>query len=153
MAFNPIIHNDGGAFRFQDYLSQIPGFLKGEDDVVLLLQLFSDYLNNAYRNISTVKNFEFKLITTESRINATIRHLQKLSSLLKSSSDRGEVIYYASKPISNSISSRNFFIGTFKYGGTLSNLDPFISDPIPKKDGDRLYIEFTREDEVDNTGV
>lgn len=152
MAVNPIIHDDGGVFRFQDYLSQIPGFLKGEDDVVILLQLFSDYINNAYRNITTVKKFEFKLITTESRINATILQLQKLNNMLKLSSERGFPILYFAKPISNPISSRNFFLGIFEYGGSLENLSVSIINPILRKDGDRLFIKFTDPTQSVNTG-
>jgi len=153
MANNPIIHNDGGVFRFQDYLSQIPGFLKDEDDVVVLLQLFSDYINNAYRNITTVTQFEFKLITTESRINPTILQLQKLNDLLKLSNERSLPLLYLSKPISNPISSKNFFLGIFDYGGKLESLDPSIIDPIPKKDGDRIYVRFTDPTQFIHTGV
>lgn len=152
MALNPFIHNDGGTFRFQDYMSQIPGFLKGEEDVVVLLQLFSDYINNAYRNISVVKKFEFKLITDESKLGVVMNDLTKLADLLIRSDERTLPVLYLSKPISNPIGSNNYFIGRFDYGGKLENLDASIIN-VPKKDGDRVYITFSRDDQTANTGV
>ena len=57
MPVNPIIHNAGGEHRFIDFVSQMPEFLRAEEDVVTLLQLFSDYLNNAYRNTTIATRF------------------------------------------------------------------------------------------------
>jgi hypothetical protein len=49
------IYNDRGQFRYSDFVAYIPEYLKSEPDVVTLLQVFSDYINNAYRNIETVR--------------------------------------------------------------------------------------------------
>ena len=152
MANNPIIHNDGGIFRFQDYLSQIPEFLRSEEDVVVLMQLFSDYINNAYRNIEIVKKFEFKLVTTESRIGITVKQLNKLNNLFIQCHDRSLPVLYLSEPISNPIASSNYFLGIFDYSGTIENLNPSIIN-FPKMDGDRVYIKFTDPTQEVNTGV
>jgi len=152
MANNPIIHNDGGVFRFQDYLSQIPGFLKSEEDAVSILQILSDYINNAYRNISVIKKFEFKLITIESRVGYTVNKLTALSNLLKNAHNRSLPVLYMSSPISNPINSKNFFLGTFEYGGSLSELSGNVIN-IDKKDGDRAFIKFINVKHSNNTGV
>ena len=66
MAKNPIAVNDGGLFRFVDFMNYVPDFLKEEEDVVTLMQLFSDYLNNAYRNLEDSTRFTFNYFATES---------------------------------------------------------------------------------------
>ena len=50
---NPIVYNKNGQFRFNDFVGYLPEFLKAEPDVVTLMQVMSDYINNAYRNIET----------------------------------------------------------------------------------------------------
>ena len=37
MAKNPIAVNDGGLFRFVDFMNYVPDFLKEEEDVVTLM--------------------------------------------------------------------------------------------------------------------
>ena len=146
MAVNPIIYNDGGNYRFRDFISQIPEFLKSENDVVILLQLFSDYINNAYRNITTIKKFEFKLISIESRVGLSNIKLNKLASLFKEAEFRNNSILYLSKPISTPVTSNEYFLGIFEYTGTLETLSPsVITFPLTEaNDGNRVYIEFTK---------
>lgn len=146
MAANPIIYNDGGVYRFRDFISQIPEFLKSEDDVVILLQLFSDYINNAYRDITTIKKFEFKLISIESRVGLSNIKLNKLASLFKEAEVRSNSILYLSRPISTPVTSNEYFLGIFEHTGTLETLSPSVI-PFPlteANDGNRAYIEFTK---------
>lgn len=163
MAINPIIHNDGGVNRFLDYLSTVPEFLKVEDDVVAMLQLFSDYINNAYRNTAIVDKFRFKLIATDNNVVAvqnSLKHLQRLFTLTE---ERGLKMLYLSKPQGNPRSGTlgpnplpedwPIFREYIRYEGTLESLSTsIISVPSPE-DGDKFFIEFTREGETENTGV
>ena len=55
---NPIPLNDRGQFRYTDFMSYLPEFLLDEPDVVDFVQLMSDYINDAYRNIEDVEEFE-----------------------------------------------------------------------------------------------
>lgn len=155
MADNPIIHNDGGIYRFRDFISQIPDFLRSENDVIILLQLFSDYINNAYRNITTVKKFEFKLISIESRVGLSNVKLSKLASLFKEAEYRKNSILYLSKPISTPVTSNEYFLGIFEHTGTLENLSPAVItfDLLPANDGNRAYIEFTKHPEYSGSYV
>ena len=44
MAKNPIAVNDGGLFRFVDFMNYVPDFLKEGEDVVTLMQRVIEYL-------------------------------------------------------------------------------------------------------------
>lgn len=156
MATNPVIHNDGGVYRFADYVSQIPDFLKAEDDVVVLLQLMSDYINNAYRNIDTVEKFEFKFIAIDSNLTAVQNRVTKLINLFKRCEERGEKILYISKPEGNPTNSTHpLYMEYINYAGTIDTLSPAVIT-IPMSGvvtGDKFYIKFTAEGEDSNSGV
>ena len=98
MATNPVVHNDGGINRFIDYLSTVPEFLQVEDDVVSMLQLFSDYINNAYRNTAIVDKFRIKLIATDNNVVAVQNDLKRLATLFSLTEARSLKMLYISKP-------------------------------------------------------
>ena len=163
MAINPVIHNDGGVNRFIDYLSTVPEFIKVEDDVVSMLQLFSDYINNAYRNTAVVDKFRFKLIATDNNVVAIQNDLSRLVDLFKLTENRGLKMLYVSKPEGNPRSGSlaadalpedwPIFREYIKFDGTLDTLGiSTVSVPNPE-DEDKFFIEFIRENQEQNTGV
>jgi hypothetical protein len=76
---NPIPLSDRGQFRYTDFIEYIPEFLWDEPDVVELLQVMSDYINDAYRNIEDVEEFEFKLCVAEAKVGKGRKQLAKES--------------------------------------------------------------------------
>ena len=70
------VYNDRGQFRYSDFVAYIPEFLKSEPDVVTLLQVFSDYINNAYRNIDTVEKFEFAIVAKSSNMAGAVARME-----------------------------------------------------------------------------
>lgn len=167
MAINPSIHNTGGIQRFIDYVSQIPDFLKAEDDVVVLLQILSDYLNNAYRNISVVEKFEFKFIAVESNLAKVQKKTADLVNLLKQCELRDSSVLFLSKPEGNPyIASRPFIVEYIRFNGNLdsiSSVDGVLSSEIISSairngtntlyNGDKFYVKFTKEEYDSNSGV
>ena len=153
MAQNPILYNDGGVHRFSDYVSQIPDFLKAEEDVVVLLQILSDYINNAYRNINTVEKFQFTYVAVDSNLTLIQNRVRKFIELLKRSEARGEKILYLSKPQGNPRNTaRPLFVEYIYYEGDLDSLTPSAANAT-LQDGDKVYVEFTKSGEEDNSGV
>lgn len=123
MAVNPITHNTGGIFRFSDYIAQIPDFLKAEQDAVVLLQVLSDYINNAYRNVTIIKKFKFKLIALENNVISTTNTLQKLADLFSFAESRSTNVLFLSKvqdPTDPTNPEKNGF-----------SQDPFNDPPTP----------------------
>lgn len=100
-SLNPIAYNDGGIFRNSDFVGYIPDFLKEEPDVVTLLQVMSDYLNNAYRNIEETSEFEIRKICTETSVSTTKTELKKLQSMFELAYGRGESVLLVSSPRNN----------------------------------------------------
>ena len=98
---NPIPLNDRGQFRYADFVEYAPEFLWDEPDVVELLQVMSDYINDAYRNIEDVEEFEFKLCVAEAKVNKGRKKLEKLRAMFGLASGRGERVYYLSVPRAN----------------------------------------------------
>ena len=109
MSFNPVVYNEGGIFRHSDFVGYLPDYLKSEPDVVTLMQLMSDYINNAYRNIQTTSEFELKRICTETSRARVKREMQKLQTMFELAYSRGESVLLVSSPRNNVKS--NFVIG------------------------------------------
>jgi hypothetical protein len=137
--------------------------MKAEDDVVSMLQLFSDYINNAYRNTTVVDKFRFKLISTDNNVVAIQNELQKLSDLFKLTEARSLKMLYLSKPQGNARAGSEsanalpsdwpIYREYIEFGGSLSTLGvSTITIPNPE-DGDKFFINFTNDDETSNTGV
>lgn len=144
MANNPITHNTGGINRFQDYISQIPEFLREEDDVVTLLQFLSDYINNAYRNITTVEKFEFTLITSDSQLIIVKNRLQKLIDLFRACESKSIPVNYLSLP-------QYPIIQSIEFAGTYSSLN-ISAVTVPWVNGQCVYVKFTHPDYISYTG-
>jgi hypothetical protein len=167
MATNPSIHNTGGIQRFIDYVSQIPDFLKAEDDVVVLLQLLSDYLNNAYRNITLVEKFEFKFVSIESNLAKVQKKTADLVNLFKQCELRDSSVLFLSKPQGNPyIPSRPFIVEYIKYNGDLESIstqDGVLSSSIISSvirnvpnslyNGDKFFVKFMKREYASNDGV
>ena len=146
---NPILHNDGGQFRYSDFVGYIPDFLKSEDDVVELLQIMSDYLNNAYRNIETVEKFEFLFVSIESNLTKTQSTVQKIIDMFKYSSSRSQNILLLSLPRNNAISNTvGKYYGIVKCSGSYSDTLPLklAEDQISASyltNGNIVYVKFS----------
>lgn len=98
---NPIVYNDKGQFRFNDFVGYLPEFLKTEPDVVTLMQVMSDYINNAYRNIETTEEFEFMRVCSATNVNAVTRAMEKLQEMFELAEDRNESVILMSAPRNN----------------------------------------------------
>jgi hypothetical protein len=98
-AINPIIHGKDGINRFRDYVSSMPEFLRAEDDVVELVRFFSDYINNAYRNVDLATQFRLKLISTESNMGINHGKLDQLKKLFQlAEAKESSIIYLTNDP-------------------------------------------------------
>lgn len=147
MSSNPITQSPGGIFRFTDYISQVPDFLKSEKDTVTLLQVLSDYINNAYRNISATKKFKFKLISTESNVYATSKTLQKLADLFKLADSRGTKMLYLAKPPYTNPTDRTYDTANPTYTQDPFNSPATVDKLFPSQNGRKpRIIEFSATD-------
>ena len=155
MAKNPIAVNDGGLFRFVDFMNYVPDFLKEEEDVVTLMQLFSDYLNNAYRNLEDSTRFTFNYFATESTAKEMKKRIDEFAKKLSACDSNNLYVYYLSLPRTNAtyntIGALDYTKNTIYYEGEFSetiSLDVLKnrmqSNPEgdPSKDGDVVYIQF-----------
>lgn len=155
MAKNPIAVNDGGLFRFVDFMNYVPDFLKEEEDVVTLMQLFSDYLNNAYRNLEDSTRFTFNYFATESTAKAMKARIDEFVKKLSACDNNNLYVYYLSLPRSNATynttTALTYIKNTIYYEGEFSEtipLDVFKnmmsgnSNGDPSSDGDVIYIQF-----------
>lgn len=98
---NPIVYNKNGQFRFNDFVGYLPEFLKTEPDVVTLMQVMSDYINNAYRNIETTEEFELVRVCTSTDQGSVMASMERLCSMLQLASERGDRVRYLSVPRNN----------------------------------------------------
>lgn len=152
MAKNPIAVNDGGLFRFVDFMNYVPDFLKEEEDVVTLMQLFSDYLNNAYRNLEDSTRFTFNYFATESTAKAMKARIDEFVKKLSACDNNNLYVYYLSLPRTNATYNTTKALSYTKnyvyYEGEFSEnlpLDVFKSkmgSDDPSSDGDVIYVQF-----------
>ena len=144
MPSNPIVNNEGGFYRFQDYLAQVPEFLTAEPDVVLLLQLFSDYLNNAYRNASKRTEFEMIFVSTNASIGIVKNRVNQLIELMTKCEEKGLPILFLSKPEGNPNQDDTYplFRDYIDYAGQSRNISADILEYQPN-DGDKFYVNYT----------
>ena len=149
---SPIL-NDRGQFRFTDFVAYLPDFLKTEPDVVTLMQVFSDYINNAYRNIDTVEKFEFKLIAREDRIDAVMARLNALRGMFELAANRNDTAAFLSVPRANVKSNITFGKSTAKsayvvnYAGSevvgqISGATGIDEGLSKFDDGDVIYVNY-----------
>lgn len=148
----PIL-NDRGQFRYSDFVAYIPEFLKSEPDVVTLLQVFSDYINNAYRNIDTVEKFEFTRVVRSDRIEGTTKAMDILRTMLDLAGARNDYVNLLSVPRAN-VKSNAVFGRDSGYLPYIMNYDtPTVVDRIENvstidasledfADGDVVYVNY-----------
>ena len=98
---NPIVYNKNGQFRFTDFVGYLPEFLQSEPDVVTYLQVMSDYINNAYRNVEVTEEFELVKVCTSTDCKTVTRLMNNLCDMFKMACDRGEPVMYLSVPRNN----------------------------------------------------
>lgn len=143
MPNNSIIHNTGGIFRFTDYVSMLPEFMRDEEDVVVLLQIFSDYINNAYRNTTVASKFEFKLVSTEGHANTRLVELKRLAALFSTCENRNVPILFMMKP-------KNIPSLVVNYSGHDEN-PPCNIIPGGCSIGERIFINY--DNDISKSGV
>ena len=148
----PIL-NDRGQFRYSDFVAYIPEFLKSEPDVVTLLQVFSDYINNAYRNIDTVEKFEFTRVVRSGRVDGMVKTMDMLRTMLDLAGARNDYVNLLSVPRAN-VKSNAVFGRDSGYLPYIMNYDtPVVTDRIENvstidasledfTDGDVVYVNY-----------
>lgn len=148
---NPIVYNKNGQFRYTDFVGYLPEFLRSEPDVVTYLQVMSDYINNAYRNVETTDEFELIRVCSSLDSKLVVRQMERLRDMFQLARDRGENVMYLSVPRNNVKS--NVIVGnsTAEYQRTIySDLDE-IADSISSArsrvgtgidDGDVVYVHY-----------
>lgn len=150
---NPIVYNKNGQYRFTDFVGYLPEFLRSEPDVVTFLQVMSDYINNAYRNVEVTEEFELIKVCTSSDRTIVQKKMESLCELFKLACDRGEYVLYLSAPRNNVKSNITVGSENAEYQRTIElDLDE-IADMIPAAtsrvgssldDGDIVYVKYTK---------
>lgn len=147
------IYNDRGQFRYSDFVAYIPEFLKSEPDVVTLLQVFSDYINNAYRNIDTVEKFEFAIVSESGDLSLAVKRMEYLRTMLDLASARNDYVNLLSVPRANVKSNvvfgqkTGYSVYTINYNGPeiVDHIDNATSiDPAIAwfNDGDVIFVNY-----------
>lgn len=154
---NPVVYNENGQFRFLDFVGYMPEFLRSEPDVVTLMQLMSDYLNNAYRNLETTTQFEFMLCCVETDLNKTVAKLEKLREMFYTASSRSDAVLYLSSPRNNV--KTNYVLGNagaqypveIEYDGAIADtIDSATKRGIGTRctDGQVVYVKYRNANPV-----
>ena len=147
------IYNDRGQFRYSDFVAYMPEFLKTEPDVVTLLQVFSDYINNAYRNIETVEKFEFAIVSRSGELTRAVERMEYLRSMLDLAGARNDYVNLLSVPRANVKSNAVFGSGSGYSAYTVNYHGNEIADRIEKatsvdpglagfNDGDVVFVSY-----------
>ena len=147
------IYNDRGQFRYSDFVAYIPEYLKSEPDVVTLLQIFSDYINNAYRNIETVEKFEFAIVSRSSEINGAVAKMEYLRTMLELAGARNDYVNLLSVPRanvkSNSVFGQDSGLSPFtvNYNGSeivdrIDNASAVVPGIKGFSDGDVIFVNY-----------
>lgn len=148
---NPIPLNDRGQFRYTDLIGYIPEFMKQEPDIVEFLQVFSDYMNNAYRNLDTVQKFDFKLCVPESRLGKTVQRMNSLREMLLVAAGKAAEVVLMSVPRANVKSNGVFSRSATPYRiecpedsvmesiPQAERLDPSL---VAMDDGDVVFVSY-----------
>lgn len=150
---NPIVYNKNGQYRFTDFVGYLPEFLHSEPDVVTFLQVMSDYINNAYRNVEVTDEFELVKVCSSTDSTRVVRMMESLCEMFRLACDRGEPVMYLSVP-RNNIKSNNI-IGNenAEYAREIEVDFDSIEDTIPTasdrmggegaaEDGDIVYVKY-----------
>ena len=152
---NPIVYNKHGQFRFTDFVGYLPEFLRSEPDVVTFLQVMSDYINNAYRNVEVTDEFELVKVCTSTDSARVMRWMNTLCDMFRLACDRGEKVMYLSVPRNNVKSNAVLGNANAEYARTIEvDLDT-VQDSFSSassrmggtgsvSDGDVVYVKYRR---------
>lgn len=148
---NPIVYNKNGQYRFTDFVGYLPEFLRSEPDVVTFMQVLSDYINNAYRNVETTEEFELIKVCTSTDCKVVMKRMEHLAEMFRMACDRGEAVMYLSVPRNNIKSNITVGNANAEYERDIEvDLDE-ISDTIGAatqrvgtelNDGDVVYVTY-----------
>ena len=147
------IYNDRGQFRYSDFVGYIPEYLKSEPDVVAMLQVFSDYINNAYRNIETIEKFEFSVAVRADRMSRAMRAMEYLRTMLELAGSRNDAVNLLSVPRANIKNNSVFGRKSGYYPHIINYNAPEIVDTIDRVsrldgtiveygDGDVVFVNY-----------
>lgn len=98
---NPIVMNAGDQVRFLDFVSMLPEYMSNENDVVSLMNLFSDYINNAYRDTYTNHGLTFGLIASKPDVDRAVREVSQFAE--KARQNIGSRSYIFRDPMANPV--------------------------------------------------
>lgn len=151
---NPIVYNKNGQYRFTDFIGYLPEFLRSEPDVVTYLQVMSDYINNAYRNVDVTEEFELVKVCTSTDRTRVQTWMERLCEMFKLACDRGESVMYLSVPRNNVKSNVTIGSANAEYQRTIEvDLDEIV-DTLSSadtrlgrtdlEDGDVVYVKYRK---------
>ena len=152
---NPIVYNKNGQFRFTDFIGYLPEFLRSEPDVVTFLQVMSDYINNAYRNVEVTDEFELVKVCTSTDSKRVMRWMETLCQMFKLACDRGDKVLYMSVPRNNVKSNVILGNANAEYVRTIEVEIEDIQDSFSSassrlggtsavEDGDVVYVKYRK---------
>lgn len=152
---NPIVYNKNGQFRFTDFVGYLPEFLRSEPDVVTYLQVMSDYINNAYRNVEITEEFELVKVCSSSDRTEVQHWMEKLCAMFKLATDRGEHVLYLSVPRNNIKSNvivgnetaeyeRSIKVDLDEIAESISSASSRIGSIDSIDDGDIVYVIYEK---------
>lgn len=150
-----IPYNDGGQFRHSDFVAYLPDFLKTEPDVVEFVQVMSDYINNAYRNLRTTTEFEIVRVCSETDVFRVKQTQSKLKDMFEHAMHRASPILLLSAPRNNVRSNAALGNVNAEYPVTM-RVQTEKEDVVPNAsirglgtgvaDGQVVYVEFAGGD-------
>jgi len=154
---NPIVYNKNGQYRFTDFVGYLPEFLRSEPDVVTYLQVMSDYINNAYRNVEVTEEFEIIKVCTSTDRTVVQEWMNRLCSMFQLACDRGEHVMYLSAPRNNVKSNVTIGNANAEYQKTIDVDFTDIVDTVESAssriggaealdDGDVVYLKYRKRE-------
>jgi hypothetical protein len=121
--------------------------------VVTLLQVFSDYINNAYRNIETVEKFEFAIVARSAEVEVAVARMDYLRTMLDLAGSRNDYVNLLSVPRanvkSNSVFGQDSGISpyTVNYNcaeivDRIENASSLVPGIMGFDDGDVIFVNY-----------
>ena len=152
---NPIVYNKNGQYRFTDFVGYLPEFLRSEPDVVTFLQVMSDYINNAYRNVNVTEEFELVKVCSSTDRTIVETWMKRLNDMFRLACDRGESVLYLSVPrnnVKNNVALGNSnaeYVRTIEVDlddivDSLSAASERIGGSAALDDGDVVYVKYRK---------
>ena len=152
---NPIVYNKNGQYRFTDFVGYLPEFLRSEPDVVTFLQVMSDYINNAYRNVNVTEEFELVKVCSSTDRTIVEKWMNQLNNMFRLACDRSESVLYLSVPRNNVKNNVALGNGNAEYVRTIEVDLADIVDSLPSAseriggasamdDGDVVYVKYRK---------